>query len=148
MVCYKWLRILLPVPQGVEKWLLFDGFNFEKRKWRWRRCSLADFRSSYFCVFIILKAKACSLYCSREYFKRKSKRLSNFPFFAIFGKLSVLSIRFAIRKEHVEPISLCQLIEKRQARIIWYLIKVCTQYSWLYRVSKLEYIFSFLDWTG
>ena len=131
------------------KMTFFDVVIFEKRKWRLLRRSLADFRSSYFFVFTILSsAKICSPYCSIECLKRKSYRLSNFPFFAIIGKLSVLSIRFAIRTYHAEPISLYHLTEKGLARIIWYSIKVCMQYFWLYRVSKLSYIFSFLDWTG
>ena len=130
------------------KWLFSTVLIFEKRKWRLLRRSLADLRSSYFCVLSMLSAKICSLYCSIEYFKRKSYRLSKFPFFAIICKLSVLSIRFAIRTYHAEPISLYHLTEKGLARIIWYSIKVCMQYFWLYRVSKLGNIFSFdeLDW--
>ena len=115
----------------IHKVLKNDFFSTEKRKWIFHWPAYENVT-----------------YCSIEYFKRKSYRLSKFSFFAIIGKLSVLSIRFAIRTYHAEPISLYHLTEKGLARIIWYFIKVCMQYFWLYKVSKLDSNFSFdeLDW--
>ena len=118
MICYKWLRILLPVPQGVEKWLFSTVLFMKNGNDVNFVAHLPIFRGSYFCVFFMLSVKNCSLYCLIENLKRKSYRLSNFPFFAIIGKLSVLSIRFAIRTYHLLPISLYHLTEKGLARVI------------------------------
>ena len=83
----------------------------------------------------------------------QTKKLQPFKVsvFHYFWQTECFSIRFAIRTDHVGLISLYQLIVKVLAHIIlWYSIKVNMLYFWVYRVSKLGYMFLFdeLDLTA